>query len=88
MLSLRRYLARKSRSISRWGALWRSYNALDGKREHLLCENGNPLLFRTRAEARAYIAKRYGYIKEREDLRREPHGWMLPKAVRVKVSKA
>lgn len=26
------------------------------------------------------------FIKTRPDLRKEPHGWRLPKAVRVKVT--
>lgn len=69
-----------------WGALWRSKNNLDGAREHLLRENLLPVMFTTRAEARAYIAEKYGYIKARKDLRCEPHGWRMPRAVPIIVS--
>ncbi len=53
---------------------------------HLLFDNCLPVLFRTRAEARAYINEKYGYIRDREDLRRPPHSWRVPVAVRVRVS--
>jgi hypothetical protein len=70
-----------------WGALWRSKSYLDGGyREHLL--NGPdclPVIFRTRRAAREWIIKRYGYIKDRADLRAQPHAWMLPKPVRIEV---
>ena len=69
-----------------WGALWISESAAFGRTEHLLNEKCTPALFRTRAEARAYIAKRYGWIADREDLRAEPHGWRMPRAVRVSVT--
>jgi hypothetical protein len=72
-----------------WGALFRSRNRLSGYREHLCGDDFcRPLLFRTRAEARAWINKRYGYIRTRKDLRAEPHGWLFPKAVRVEVKQA
>jgi hypothetical protein len=70
-----------------WAAKWRSQSQLDGRSEHLmLWDRGQPLApFRTRAECRAWIEKNYGYIKKRTDLKREPHGWRLPVAVKVKV---
>ncbi len=73
--------------MSLWAAKWRSENQLDGRTERLiLWHRGTPLApFRTRAECRAWIKAHYGYIAEREDLRREPHGWRLPIAVRVSV---
>lgn len=68
--------------------MWRSKNKLDGYREVLLWEHPKRLaLFDTRREARAWITKEFGYIKEREDLKREPHGWKMPVAVRVKIEK-
>lgn len=70
----------------RWGVLWRSNSKLDGKREHLMCENRMPMLFITRKEAREWIERKYGYIKRREDLRSEPHGWKMPIPVRVAFS--
>lgn len=52
---------------------------------HLLFNNGLPLLFKTRDDARAYAAREYGYIKKRPDLRAFPHGWRMPRPVRVTV---
>ena len=71
-----------------WGILWRSNNALDGRREHLDGDPNHPcrtLLFDSRAEARRYNNERYGYIRTRPDLRAEPHGWEMPKVVRVLI---
>ncbi len=69
----------------RWSVLWRSSNRLDGETRRVMWNAGNPLLFRTRAQALAYIKDRYGYIARRADLRREPHGWRMPLPVRVAV---
>lgn len=68
-----------------WAVLWHSHNAIDGAVEHLVCEAGVPVLFSTRARARAYVSERYGYIKNRPDLRAPPHGWRMPRAVRAIV---
>lgn len=65
--------------------MWRSHNRLDGKRRHYMNSNCMPLFFMTRRECRAYIQDAYGYIKKRDDLRAEPYGWRLPKAVRVEI---
>jgi hypothetical protein len=74
------------RSVKCWAGLWRSHNQVDGYREHVLYEDCLPKLFRTRADCRAFIQERYGYIAERPDLRREPHGWRMPIPVRVSLS--
>jgi hypothetical protein len=71
--------------VSDWGLLWRSCSFLDGRREHLIREDCLVKMFRTRREARAYAQEKYGYIKTREDLRREPHGWRMPAPVRVSI---
>lgn len=78
------------KAVVRWGALWHSRNRLDGLKEFLLFEVGEfiPALFTTRRKARAWIAKRYGYIAQRSDLRKEPHGWRLPRPVRVTITLA
>ena len=73
------------KSAVRWTGVWRSRNALDGTSTHVLYENCIPVLFCTRKEVRAYIQEKYGYIKTREDLRSEPHGWRIPIAVRAEV---
>ena len=71
-----------------WALLWHTTNLLDGDRSLFLNRTDSPgvLLFRTRQEARAYAWKQFGYIARRPDLKREPHGWRVPKAVRVSVT--
>ncbi len=71
-----------------WGVLWRADNKLDGYREHLCWDwmdhgRTGPKLFRTRQEARVWRQDRYNYIRIREDLRAEPHGWKFPAIVKV-----
>lgn len=69
-----------------WAVLWQSENRLDGKRAHIM--NGGdclPVLFRSRRAARQYAAEHYGYIATRPDLRREPHGWKMPQAIKVRL---
>jgi hypothetical protein len=76
------------KEVLAWGVLWRSKNVLDGERIYLQGTPDHPsrtLLFYTRREARAHVAERYGYIRHRPDLRREPHGWRMPVVVRVTV---
>lgn len=43
------------------------------------------LLFETRREARDYVRDRYGYIRNRPDLRRPPHNWRMPAPVKVAI---
>jgi hypothetical protein len=73
-------------TCERWGVQWYSVNRLDGITRRLIWGGGLPLLFRTRKDARDYVAERYGYIRHRPDLRAEPHGWRVPRAVRVEVT--
>ena len=68
-----------------WAALWRSNNLLDGKSRYIIYDNYKPALFRTRRECREFIKDKYGYIAERPDLQVEPHGWMMPIPVKVKL---
>ena len=81
-----------------WGIKWRSECKLDGRKEYLMgslwpgpyppppqYSGFKTAVFKTRAMARAHIKKHYGYIKDRPDLRREPHGWKMPIAVQVDV---
>ena len=69
-----------------WGIEWHSKNKLDGDQRHVLWEDCKPLMFPTRQVARDYINRVLGYIRHRPDLRRAPHGWLLPQAVRIKVT--
>jgi hypothetical protein len=43
------------------------------------------MLFPTKKKAEARITERYGYVRTRKDLRAEPHGWRMPKAIRVEI---
>lgn len=70
-------------SCRKWGLLWHSKNRTDGLQEHLLWENGNVPMFQTRHEARQFSHKKYGYILTRPDLRQEPHGWRMPRPVKI-----
>lgn len=74
------------REVIRWAIQWRSDSRLDGKVSHIMWDGVYPYLFRTRREARALIQEKWGYIKRRPDLRREPHGWKMPRPVRVTVT--
>lgn len=69
-----------------WAALWHSKNKLDGVSEHIVCFHGAPALFPDRQGARKFISDNFGYISGRPDLRSEPHGWRVPRAIRVKIS--
>ena len=88
---------RKNKDVCKgWAVKWISDNSLDGHREHLCCDARLPsmihhdgyrvLVFKSRHEARRYIKNRYGYIAKRPDLKAEPHGWSVPRAVRVQVT--
>lgn len=68
-----------------WAALWRSKNQLNSLAEHVIYDDCLPKLFRTKREATAWIREGYGYIRHRSDLRAEPHGWRIPKPVRVTI---
>ena len=69
----------------RWAVLWHS-DAFDGCSRYFLWNGTQPWLFRTRREARTHIREKFGYIRERPDLRGQPHGWHVPQAVRVEVA--
>jgi hypothetical protein len=69
-----------------WAGAWYSKNKRDGERRHFLYYNGVIALFITRREAREFIDRQYGYIRTRRDLRIEPFGWRLPRAVKVTIA--
>jgi hypothetical protein len=70
-----------------WALKWHSENKLDGVREYLAIGPPSEVkLFRTRRAARDYAQEKYGYIRERPDLKAEPHGWTFPQAIRVEIS--
>ena len=80
--------------MTAWGVLWRDRGCprcdhIHTAGDHLIWDTSDDYrLFRTRREARAYIEKAYGYIRERSDLRGCPHHWRLPVAGRVTVEPA
>jgi len=72
--------------IKFWGIQWHSKNKRSGEQRYLLWQGGRPLIFETRTKAREHVREVYGYLKHRKDLRSEPHGWHIPKVLRVTVS--
>ena len=62
-----------ARPLRAWAVECHSVNRLDGDRRHLVWSPepgpGAFRLFRTRRECRAYIEMRYGYQRNRPDLR-------------------
>lgn len=67
----------------RWGGVW--HDTKDPRGSHILFEDFVPALFTTRREARAYIEKKYGYIRNRPDLRAAPFKWRMPVAVKLSI---
>ena len=68
-----------------YALLWRSRTKRDGLSEHIIHKDCVPMLFSTRSQARTCREKYYGYLRSSPDLRREPHGWLMPKVVKVRV---
>ncbi len=69
-----------------WGAIWNQKTKLGGAQHHIIHHNYLPALFTTKKEAKEFIKHHYGYIAKRKDLRHEPHGWRMPKIVKLKIS--
>jgi hypothetical protein len=78
----------------KWGIEWNTDNWLDGITRHLIRAWEHPLfsctamprMFDTRREAREWNKRENGYINERPDLKAEPHGWKMPRVVKVKCT--
>lgn len=71
-------------TFDRWAILINDGRGANAHK-HFSFHNCQPEMFSTRAQARARIEERYGYIRSREDLRAAPHWWRVPRAVRVRV---
>lgn len=81
-----------------WAVKWREDSWLDGKSEYLIGRFGSggkipdilsgyiTMVFKTREQARKFVKRKFGYIRKRPDLRREPHGWKMPVVVKVNVT--
>lgn len=67
--------------FSRWCLVWFSKEG----EHHFMFDNCKPLLFQTRKEARNYANEVYGYIRQREDLKRAPHFWRIPIAMKTNI---
>ena len=72
--------------IARWAVLWRSVRTVCSEERHFMFDGGGVVLRKSRREAREWIDKHYSYLRTRPDLRREPFGWRMPRAVKVKVT--
>lgn len=83
-----------------WGVRWESNSRLDGEQRWLIGSANTlhyihyitelqgctgSLMFESRRACQEYIKEKYGYIRDRKDLREEPHGWRMPKATRIKI---
>jgi hypothetical protein len=74
--------------VTRWVPAWYSKNQTDGETRRFMTfdYDQRDFICRTRRECRTLIREQWGYIAKRTDLRREPHGWRLPRAVRVRIT--
>jgi len=78
-------------TFNRWGLFWwcpkkalaRNKPGATYHSEHLAFEDGKPMLFKTRSEARKFAQEKYDYTKNRKDLRDYPHYWRMPKPCRI-----
>ena len=71
-----------------WAVEWHTRNRLDGDLRKLVWDPRDRYrLFRTRRECRAYIEVHSAVLRTRPDLRAEPFGWRMPRAVRVTVNR-
>lgn len=71
-----------------WAVVCRSKNELDGARIWFDSTPDHPSkirMFDTRKAAREYITERYGHLRDRPDLKAEPHGWKMPKVVQIRM---
>lgn len=82
---------RRPKPISRtsWAILCRSRNKLDGERTWFEGDASSPAgirLFPSRELAREHVIVAWGYLDGRPDLKAEPHGWKMPRPVKVEIS--
>ena len=72
----------------KWAIVWHQKGSPSRCPRHFMGEAGRgmALLFRTRAQARAYRDKEWGYFRTRTDLRGAPFHWRLPRVIKVDVT--
>ena len=79
-----------------WAIEHRSKNKIDGARTWFAgaasvskapveVKGCRIMLFSTKAATQAYIRQNFAHLK-RKDLRAEPHGWLMPRAVKVRLN--
>ena len=73
-------------SMVRWIVLFRCRNKREGYHQSIVYRDGRFAMFTTRSKARAFARRELGYISRRADLRREPHGWLVPLVVRATIT--
>jgi len=69
-----------------WGVLWIQKGSIDGDCESLVYKDCKPVMFSTKRECKKFIDETYKFITARKDLRRYPHGWRLPKPVKLRIN--
>ena len=83
-----------------WGIRWESENNLDGVWQHLICVQHwysdtdsvltgcRLMMFNKKKECQKYINDVWGYLFgiDAKYLRKEPHGWRIPKAVKITIT--
>ena len=71
-----------------WAVEWPRRTRLNGDQRNLVWDPIDRYrLFPTRQECRAYIEREWAFLRTRPDLRAEPYGWRMPRAVRVTVNR-
>jgi len=73
----------------RWALLWVQGTSAMGDETCSLIgwpDTGMTRFYRTRREAREMREERYGYIRERPDLRAAPHHWRMPRVVKCTIT--
>ena len=63
-----------------WCVLWDSRHE-----QHLMFDGPKPLAFKTKKQCKKFIDEKWGYIKNRPDLKTAPYYWRLPKPVRIRI---
>ena len=69
----------------RWGIKWRQRTENGGWKTHIMGGPTGPICFLKKRDALAYIRSEYAYLRTRKDLRRAPHWWRMPHAVRIRI---
>jgi hypothetical protein len=73
--------------IECWAVMWQDGNGSDNYLVRWPGDSGVVVkLFKYRKLAKQWIDSEFGFIRKREDLRRPPHCWRMPKPVKVRIT--